>query len=472
MKKRILWSVKMFGVAVLTVCLIAVSAYILRKDEHYIKNQEFYAEKDAEYDIFIAGSSHSVMGILPMELWNDYGITSYNLSNAGQRLAVDYWMLKEALENHEPSLIVVDTYTVYSDEKYEDMLINSLHESLDAMPLSKTKIEAVRDTFPEEKRDEFLFPFAIYHNRWDSISVNSFHKPVSYQKGSYENQATGVPHLTTTVAMDVESVTITKKSPETVNKEYLRKIAELCREEGIPLLFVLTPYSDPLYLEEVLNGTYEVAEEYDVPVLNGLTEDVVDYATDLYDGGHLNSSGARKWTTYLGNYLVSNYEFTDKRDDAAYASWNDDYINYKKDCAAKIGSGGNTYATMLALQDDAYNCAMIIKEYTPIYGDEKFWSLMANAGITEEPDDMAKNYVYVIDNTARTVTSLTADASVQEMTTSFGSWQCYIDAAGRPALVNTETQENVFGLPEETAAGIQFVFWDKQTGELVGHYYY
>lgn len=384
-------------VIIFMLCLVmSFTSYILRKDEVYVKNQEFY-EEDEKYDILFFGSSHSNMGILPMELWNDYGITSYNLSNGGQRLALDYWMLKEALEHQTPSLVVIDTYTTVSDEKYADSLITSLHESLDSMPLSMTKIQTVYDMFPEGNRAEFLVPFCIYHNRWESVTEEYFQKPVSYQKGSYENGALAIPLVAPMEKIDNmadEETVVT----ETLNLAYLRKSIELCQEKEVPVLLMITPYYNIENYSLCMKAARMVAEEYGLPLVNGVEEDVVNTKTDLRDVEHLNSSGARKWTAFIGNYISQNYEIADKRTDTAYSDWN---LEYEKYTAWKLGnfsSAENLYSYMINLQDDAFNYGIFVKAGSEHLNNEQFWEMMKNAGLQSSLSDGTKDYYCVINH--------------------------------------------------------------------------
>lgn len=421
---------------------LGVTSYILRKDEAYAKNQEFYEEDDT-YDVLFFGSSHSVMGVLPMELWNDYGITSYNLSNGGQRLAVDYWLLKEALEHQTPSLVVIDTYTTNVDAKYDDSLISSIHESLDSMPLSKTKIEAVYDTFPEENRAEFLVPFSVYHNRWESISQESFQKTKSYQKGAYENGALATLLVTPMERMDT-TIDTSVEVPETVNLEYLRKSIELCREKDIPVLLIMTPHNEETYFDECVNAANMVASEYNVPFINGLWLDVIDTQTDLRDAGHLNGSGARKWTDYLGAYITENYGIADKRADEAYAAWNSDYVNYtyyKLDCLENA-IGLNSY--MITLQDDAFNYGVYVPANAEAFSDEQFWLMMKNAGVDSNISDSAQAYYCVINH------------ETGEVTEYFGT-EAMVQFAMKTGMVNIS----------EAGEQVQILVMDRQTEDAL-----
>jgi hypothetical protein len=47
-----------------------------------------------------------------------------------------------------------------------------------------------------------------------------------------------------------------------------------------------------------------------------------DWMTDSRDGGnHLNYSGAKKISVWLGNYLVKDYQLEDHRKDSRYQRW-------------------------------------------------------------------------------------------------------------------------------------------------------
>lgn len=387
-----------------TVVLVAATARFLQKPEAYVKNQEFF-EADENYDVLFFGSSHAVMGILPMEIWNEYGITSYNLSNGGQRLAEDYWVLKEALERQNPTLVVIDTYTTCLNEKYDETVIGSLHETFDAMPFSRTKIDAVYDIFPEENRMEFLFPFSIYHNRWESISEGDFRRAVSYQKGSYENGALASPGMKPMEPVDF-CLEYTGEIENTINTAYLRKCIELCQEQEIPVLLLMTPYNEPSFAQSATNTAYMLAKEYGVPFLNGLEQDVVNVACDFRDEEHLNSSGARKWSSFVGGYIAEHYGIEDKRDDATFGQWWADYGNYTNWKLSQADNAWGVYSFMILLQDPGFSYCIYIEGGSQAFVDDQFWSIMENAGYVNRPTDDTQGYFCMIDNLDGTITEV------------------------------------------------------------------
>ena len=78
----------------LTVGVILYGATVVleRKDSLY-KYADFFdmAEKD-QIDVLFMGSSHVINAINPVFLFEDYGITSYNMGGHGAMLQATYWM--------------------------------------------------------------------------------------------------------------------------------------------------------------------------------------------------------------------------------------------------------------------------------------------------------------------------------------------------------------------------------------------
>lgn len=431
MKKQILQvTVIVFGI----VFSVMLAARFLRRDEGFVKNHDFY-ETNETYDVLYLGSSHAVMGILPMEIWNEYGITSFNLANGGQKLNGDYWILKNALEQKRPELVVLDVYTVTIDQKWDETTINFLHESLDPIPMSKTKIDAIYDLVPEEKRLAFLWPFSTYHNRWESVNRDFFISNTSCQKGAYENTDHVDPRVTSMEALPVLERTDADMR-ETVGKEYLRKSIELCQEQGVPILLTAIPFKGNEEELRFMNSVYKIAEEYGVPFINGAEEAVVNPECDFLDATHLNSSGARKWSSFLGKYLQEQYGLLDRRSDAAYAGWHDAYATYRVFEKNQLNGTTDLYGYLMLLADSGFSSYIRISEGAGIYGDDLFWALLKNAGAAERTKEDSSERIFLLDH-SRNGTSFSFEESL--------------------------------GFPDDVNADLEVVVVDSRTGELVSH---
>lgn len=81
---------------------------------------EFYDQPDNTLEVVFIGTSAIRNGIIPMELYEDYGICSYNLGTSGQPVLVLYYWLQE---HHSGSLktVVLDVssfHQQWEEEKY------------------------------------------------------------------------------------------------------------------------------------------------------------------------------------------------------------------------------------------------------------------------------------------------------------------------------------------------------------------
>jgi len=114
-----------------------------------------------------------------------------------------------------------------------------------------------------------------------------------------------------------------------VNTPYLKMIVDYCKENGIQILPVYLPHpaTEP---EIAYSKRIELmCKELGVPFINFLDLDVVDFDTDCYDEySHMNPSGARKVTKFLGEYIAKNYHIPNQKQNSAYDFWNGDYEEY------------------------------------------------------------------------------------------------------------------------------------------------
>ena len=101
----------------LGLCLHAAAAVLERKDNSAeseltyadVRLAPFFDSK-TPYDVLFMGTSHMIYGVNPMRMWQDEGITSYNLGGNNNTMPIEYWMLKEAVGKRESGSIVDDAF--------------------------------------------------------------------------------------------------------------------------------------------------------------------------------------------------------------------------------------------------------------------------------------------------------------------------------------------------------------------------
>ena len=418
-------NVKRLVSCLIVVCLIismlAILSQIVERKGSYIKYQDFFGQQ-ADFDVLFFGSSKVLNGIFPMELWNDYGIVSYNMGGHGTHLPTSYWLIQNALDYTTPKLIVLDCFTLFSNlmidkEKY-------LHVSFDRFPLSKNKISAIFDLIREDegekgdinaKRIEFLWDFAIYHNRWSELTKEDFFPTPNVYKGADPRINVAVPEKMGSILPEE------KMTEKTVGYEYLVNTIELCQQRGLEILLINIPF--PTTNKAVLsaaNTVYDIAEEYGVNYINFFDVDLIDYNTDCYDpNSHLNPSGAQKISKYLGEYISRNYDISDQRGNQEYKNWYEDSKEYYAEKVRLISEQELLSRYLMLLADDDFSFVMDIMKPLPEKNDQLRY-LLKNLGIN--PDAIKEPCYVVVDRVAGTVEVIKYEVEVQNAAeTSFGA---------------------------------------------------
>lgn len=119
--------------------------------------------------------------------------------------------------------------------------------------------------------------------------------------------------------------------------KYLDKMRKLCEQEGIQLLLVKAPSLAPQWYDAQNKQVVEYAEKHGLTYINfyeHLKETGIDYETDTYDGGlHMNYSGAKKLSRYLGKYLTESNKkkVLDHRKDANLSKVYEKKLQFQED---------------------------------------------------------------------------------------------------------------------------------------------
>lgn len=442
------------------VCLL--STLLERKSAHN-KYAQFFNEKN-DFDVLFLGTSHVVDAVYPLELWNDYGIVSYNFGGHGNQMPTNYWVLVNAMDYTTPELVVVDCTCLSSNAKTSEVSIEQTHVALDAFPITNNKLKAVDDLFESSKdKASFIWEFLTYHDRWSELTESDFEPKENQLKGAEYHIKVSMPSIFEKVPRDQKS------KNDTLGVEYLKKIIELCNERGIEVLLTYVPFPALEFKQEEANLAYDIAEQYGLDYINFLDMDIVDYATDCLDpGSHLNPSGGRKVTDYLGSYIVNNYDIKDRRQDENYKQW---YEDYKKGTAFKfdkIRQLEDLDAYLCMLSDKNVNSCIYIRSDSPILKDYRMSLLLKNISphVQISGINQSNGYFLLVDHAGQGLIECT-NGSLQNIKTSFGMVNYTCDDKTRELYINGG-QENYLVQLDSGAdePDVQIVTVDKTTGEI------
>ena len=337
-------------------CLIMIflsclffSEKMRRPDEDY-KLRPFL-ESQTEFDILFFGTSHVLTSIFPMRLWNDYGITSYNLSAHGCPIQLSYWILRNTARIHKPKFAVLDVFALAGCQ----LDMNQYHRAYDAIPMSATKLESFIDIFGAK---DFLkgFSFSMNHNFWDKSSYGTL----------YETTAEMGAEPIYLIRFNHSFGTISREFPghDTAEIIYVQKFIDFCMKNNIIPILTFIPFDvGQDSLKPWAEYLFGKARKMGVPCLEIEKSGIVDFEIDMADAdSHLNPNGGRKVTDYIGKFIAENYETTNHKVDENYSAWRDTYENYKNILRSRLKSQKDFKMVLLSFDKSLFSGKIKVKE--------------------------------------------------------------------------------------------------------------
>ena len=208
-------------------------------------NKSFYELEKNSTEVLFFGASVIAATADPYQLYEDYGISSYNLGVMSQPMIGTFFWFKEALDTQDIKLAVVEIKSAgKSSEKAEE----KARKSYDYMRIGKNKLQyAIEYNSVQRDEDEvkpdlfsYLFPLSLYHSRWSELNYDDYDfflgNNKSYTRG-FSVLSTQFKNMNTYIEEDaqkglydgfeVESDKI--ESPNEVNAKYVRRIIELAK---------------------------------------------------------------------------------------------------------------------------------------------------------------------------------------------------------------------------------------------------
>ena len=325
------------------------------------ESRERYAEfwrDPTGYDVWFMGTSHIYYAIQPMELWEQYGIRSYNLAAPSSTIPQLYWTLMCALEYGQPKVVVMDTYKAHVDKKRQDQ-DKLIHIAFDSIPLSAAKIRGICDMFDTwEDRFEYFCPFSVYHNRWEELSEADFHIQPYATKNALFKSKTVDNSAFRRIARDDMAGT------DNTAFRYLEKIIRECQKRGIQLILTDIPSCLADNMQRSVNAVQKVAQEHSLVYLDmAYDEGLLDYSMDFADKAHVNLFGSEKLTKYVGDYLSKHCGLPDGRESQAIAEkWDADYQDYLQYRLKRMRNAQSLKSYLQWLSDSRYSCRIYQEE--------------------------------------------------------------------------------------------------------------
>ncbi|MGN1167469.1 MAG: hypothetical protein ACI4S2_13695 [Lachnospiraceae bacterium] len=320
-------------------------SYLLRPlNNTFFRNEftGFYAEEEDTLDVVAIGSSGLYRYLDNPYLWDEYGLTSYNVGTPSQSCFFAEDLIDEIHKTQHPQLIIVETRR-FLTSKSKSANSNRFCMVHDNMKYSLNRIELINSTVDSwSKRIDAYFDIITYHDSWEEFSYDN----LKYIDNEQSHKFKGWKFADGVVSVDKPEIISGEETiaiPE-VAEEALVQLMEKCQKENIQVLFVSTPWQ--IDSERQMKNRYigNLIEEYGFNFLdcNQYIDEIgLDFEKDFYNSKHTNLVGAEKVTDFIGNYIVENYDIDTDHTQAVTDDWNNMLEQYNIEAEktkAKIAS--------------------------------------------------------------------------------------------------------------------------------------
>lgn len=298
----------------------------------YWRTADFYREPKDSMDAVVVGSSSTYSYWVPTTAWKEYGVTMYSYSTAQQPLAATRFVIDECRKTQPDAVYVINLNMAL----VEEMSPARIHFLSDVMPPSPNRHQMIQylcdigNYTTISSQLEYYFPIIAMHSRWKRCtSPFELHNGRGCKGSSVDNNfINGLEDVTESLVF-TEAVS---PAPDSVMYE-VDLLLEHLEQDSIKAAFFLSPGTINQDSLEQINYIIDYIRDHGYTVYNGLEDYEDTYLnpeTDYFDFAHANVYGGIKFTKWLGQLIIDEFGFTDKRGDPAYASWDEAVNKYDR----------------------------------------------------------------------------------------------------------------------------------------------
>lgn len=272
-------------------------------------------------DVIALGSSHMQYAFNPAIMYAETGYYSYVLGSSCQPLRMSTGLLREALKTQHPSLVIVDVFTLLeqSETCYADGMF---YKAIDEMT-GLNRLETANNA-PENVRLQYKYDLLMNHDQWKNIDLSNLDSfvdnatptsDIDYNLG-YVFMEPENPRYAPLITYEVTK----KKELDSKSKEAIDELIDLCKEEGIKLVFVKTPYIIDQESTNTLASIWNYLDKKNVSYIDYIQKaEQLDWFIDMDgDTWHNNSWGAEIITKDLASYVKENNLVKNHRKNKTY----------------------------------------------------------------------------------------------------------------------------------------------------------
>lgn len=291
-----------------------------------------YAEKKNTLDMVYIGGSAAFVYWEALRAFEDTGMSSYVYSANTMQAELYKYMIKEILKNQKPKVILIDARAFQYRDVDQPPKEVPYRNVLTTMPFSYN-----REAFIEENVKKYIDddPMAYHFDiiKYHTILSDAIAKGEIYSIGDnlkmmmnkYNNHYKGFYFVRKVAEIEKTNYNTTKiTKPYDETDKILDDLLDYLNTIDTKIIFIVSPYQELKSHKEIYNYVEKKVTDKGHIFLdtNKYRDDMgLDYKTDFYNNDHVNIFGADKYTKFLENYLIKNYQFKDYRKDKNFRDW-------------------------------------------------------------------------------------------------------------------------------------------------------
>ncbi len=290
----------------------------------YYMLEKYLESVDNEFDIQVYGSCHAYTSFNPTYLKENYNLDAFVYANPSEIIPVTYLRMLENFKNYKPNVAFVEIWGINPYETYEptERVLNKfLEPNLERLPLTKEKIEVIKDF--NKNFLEMNIPIMRYKDRLMNNSIYQNDFEYTFEGTLEQSDYYVYPEMVYRLSNNGYKIYKSKDLsdyPQKQNKvedddymklesrieKYIDKIIALCAKYDVKLIFYRTPYISTENELRKLNYLKNKLEKENVTFIDLEKEIKFNYKTDFTDEHHLSTAGANKATKYLTEKFLIN----------------------------------------------------------------------------------------------------------------------------------------------------------------------
>lgn len=308
-------------------------------------DRQFESLPEGSVDVLFFGTSETHNAIAPAIIFEEAGITSYNMATSWGSASTVYYRLLYALKHQTPKAVVCDFRGLFAHKIDEADCVRTYENFLDR-EVRKEFLDAVCADDPELDRMEFYIPIHRYHSLWHDMTyanllprgfLNKDRLP-AFLLGGYQSAAEPPYHGTfDAITPDLWRDEGHSDTLSAVSCAHYQNFIDLCQEQGITVIFIGPPLLyDPAYevaIEDIRHNylTGEGVMYYDLNTYDTWEQIGLVLEEDYTDDSHCTPSGAAKISAYVADLLADPYYgLADHRGEEGCAVWENAAVEFHR----------------------------------------------------------------------------------------------------------------------------------------------